>query len=74
MDRNEFLRAFEQVVEAPSGSLNGSEQLDGLEKWDSVAMVSLMGVVNERSEARLSPRRVAACSTVEDIFHSLQSA
>lgn len=74
MDHSEFLRALEEIVEAPAGSITGAETLESLGNWDSVAMMSLMGVVAERSEARLSPRRMAGCNTVDDIFHLIQPA
>jgi acyl carrier protein len=74
MDHQEFLRTLEEVIEAPAGSITGSETLDSLAKWDSVAMMSLMGVVAEKSEARLSPRRMATCTTVDDIFHLIPVA
>jgi acyl carrier protein len=74
MDHNEFLRALEEIVEAPAGSLTGEEKLESLENWDSVAMMSLMGVVAEKSEARLSPRRMAGCNTINDIYQLTQAA
>ena len=74
MSHTEFLREFEQMLEMPDSSLNGAEKLDDLEKWDSVAMVTLLSVVDEKCGVQLSPRNVAKCSTVNDVFQLTKPA
>jgi acyl carrier protein len=73
MSHDEFLKAFEEITEAPAGSVTGAETLGSLNKWDSVAMMSLMGVISERAEVWLSPRKVATCATIDDIFRLVQA-
>jgi acyl carrier protein len=74
MNQQEFLRAFEQVLEMPDGSLEETSKLDDLESWDSVAMVTLMSMVEEKCGVQLSPRRIASCATVEDVYQLTRPA
>ena len=73
MNHNEFLRAFEEIIEASPSTLTGSEELKDLANWDSMAMVTLMGTVAEKSGVQLSPRRMGACQTVDDLFALTQT-
>ncbi len=74
MSREEFILAFEQVLEVPGGSLQEGSKLEDLEHWDSVAMVTLMSVVEERCGVQLSPRKIAGCQTVHDLYQLTQPA
>ena len=55
-------------------SLEEASRLEDLERWDSFTMVTLMSVVEEHCGVQLSPRRVAACVTVKDVYHLTQAA
>jgi acyl carrier protein len=68
MDRVQLLRQFDEIVELPAGSLNGSESLETLERWDSLAMMSFIALASEQCGAALSPRELAKCTTVNDLL------
>lgn len=68
MDRDQLLRQFDEIVELPTGSLNGSERLESLEHWDSLAMMSFIALASEHCGTTLSPRQLAKCATVEDLL------
>ncbi len=74
MTHDQFIRAFEDIVDVPHSSLKGSEALEDLDGWDSVGMVTLMGVVAENGGVQLSPRSIARCSTVDELFRLTQPA
>ena len=68
MTRGEMLRSLEDLLEEPAGSLSGAELLGGLDKWNSLAMMGFMALVDERLGVTVSPRKFAACSTVDDLL------
>jgi len=68
MTRQDFLKALDEVLELPSGTLQGSEQLSELERWDSMAMISYIALADEHTGAKLSPRQIVACKTVSDLL------
>jgi len=67
MTKREFLSLFEEILEAPTGTLNGNELLPGMQGWDSLAVVSLIAVVDERLGITLSPKDIAKAASVADL-------
>ncbi len=68
MQRDEFLKELDEVVELPSGTLQGSEKLEDLENWNSMAMLGYIALADTASGAKLSPRQIRECDTVEDLL------
>jgi acyl carrier protein len=68
MTKREFLSLFEEILEAAPGSLKGDEVLPGMEGWDSLAVVSLIAMVDEQFDVTLSPKEIAKAGTVADLI------
>jgi acyl carrier protein len=68
MTREEFLAHLDELLEFPAGALKGDERLEGLERWDSLAMVGFIALADEHCDRRLSPRQFVSCSTVNDLL------
>ena len=67
MDKQEFLRSFEELLELPPSTLNGSELLEGLEQWDSMAGLGFIALVDEKCGVVLANSDIVRCSTVDDL-------
>jgi len=57
MSRDELILRLDELLEFPPGTLTGAEKLEDLEKWDSLAMVGYMALVDEHFGIQLSPRQ-----------------
>ena len=68
MTRSEFLQSMDEMLELPQGTLTGSEPLDELENWDSVAMMSFIALVNSNNGMTLSPKQIVSCGTVDELL------
>ncbi len=68
MDRDQFLKCVDEILELTPGTLQGSEQLDDYPLWDSTAMISFMALADSHNGTRLSPRELGACQTVSDLL------
>ena len=68
MERNEFLLLLDELLELEPGTVKGSETLDGLEGWNSLAVISFMALVDEHFGIGVQPRQIAACTTVTDLM------
>lgn len=66
MTKQEFLNAMDGLLELPAGTLTGSEALDDLEGWNSLAMVEYIALADSNG-AKLSPRQVRECETIDDL-------
>jgi acyl carrier protein len=66
MTRQDFLSAMNNLLELPAGTLTGYESLDDLEGWNSLAMVEYIALADSNG-AKVSPRQIRDCETVEDL-------
>lgn len=57
---------MENLLELPSGTLQGGEKLEDLEGWNSLAMVEYIALA-DRNGAKASARQVRDCETVDDL-------
>ena len=67
MENNEFLLLLDELLELEPGTVKGSETLDSFDGWNSLAVISLMALVDEQFGISLQPRQIAACSTIADL-------
>lgn len=68
MNRPEFLTLVDELLELPKGTLTGAERLEDLERWDSLAMIGFMAIVDEHAGVRLTPRQFVTCERVSDLL------
>lgn len=68
MTRESFLLLLDELLEFPAGTLKGPEQLEELERWDSLATVGFIAMANEHYDVTLSPRQIAASTSVDELL------
>ena len=73
MTRDEVLRAMEEAAFLPVDSLQGTEPLSSLSKWDSLTGAEFRLIVQDRWQVSLSGPAVLRCETVADILELLGS-
>ena len=67
MDRNDFILRLDDLLQLDPGTLKGSDRLDELEAWDSLAVMGFIALADEELGAAISPARLARCQTVDDL-------
>lgn len=67
MKKKDFLTAMDNLLELPEGTLQGPENLDDLENWNSLAMVEYIALVDSNTGAKVSPRQIRDCETVDQL-------
>lgn len=67
MTREDLLAGLSELLETDF-PLTGSEELDGLGNWDSVAVMSFMAMADEGGGVTLAPKDIYGCKTVEDLL------
>jgi acyl carrier protein len=72
MERQDFLLQVDELLELPPGTLKGSENIDDLEGWNSVAMVGFIGIADQHFGYVVSPRQFGSCHTVDDLLNLIQ--
>jgi acyl carrier protein len=67
MTRQEILFELERVLEKPKGVLTGSELLDDLPEWDSLAVLAYIALVEKKTGAVLDSLLLSRARTVNDL-------
>jgi acyl carrier protein len=67
MQKKDFLTAMDTLLELPEGTLQGPENLDDLENWNSLAMVEYIALVDSNTGAKVSPRQIRDCETIDQL-------
>lgn len=67
MERDEIVRSLEKLIRLPAEALNGSEKLNALDGWDSLAMIEFIALMDEDFGVDLQAEQVRTCKTVQDL-------
>jgi acyl carrier protein len=67
MDRQAFYRQLDEILELDSGTITGTTMLKGQEGWNSMAVISLIAMVDDHYALALPPKSIAECATAEDL-------
>jgi acyl carrier protein len=68
MTREEVLRALDELLELPAGTLQGPELLEDLEQWNSMAVMGFIALADSHNGTTLSARQIASSRTVGDLL------
>ncbi|MDY8045198.1 acyl carrier protein [Paenibacillus polymyxa] len=73
MDLQTKLNLLEDMLEADQGSLEVTTSLDSLPDWDSVAAISLIALVDEHFDKRITGSMIKEFKTVQDIINIMRA-
>lgn len=68
MDRKDFLLALDEMLELDAGTLTGAEELESLDNWDSLAVISFIALVDEKLGLVVEGEKLAKAKTVNDLL------
>jgi acyl carrier protein len=63
----EFLNVIEEILELDEGILDGSELINDLEGWDSLAVVSFIAEVDSKLDLALNPNLISNANSIADL-------
>lgn len=72
MDVQTKLNLLEDMLELEQGSLEVTTNLESLESWDSLAAISLIALVDEHFEKRLTGATIKEFKIVQDIIDFME--
>lgn len=74
MDINNFIRFFsEQFDETPSELFNPDAIFKDFEEWNSLTALSVIAMVDEEFDKRITGADLRSSSTIEELFLLVQS-
>lgn len=73
MSLEKFIEDFEEAVEdVETGTLSGSTNFRKLEQWDSLAVLTVIAMVDADYDVRLKAEDLKANDTVEALYEVVQ--
>ncbi|MEK4346209.1 MULTISPECIES: acyl carrier protein [unclassified Paenibacillus] len=72
MTNQEKITLLEEMMELDSGTLNEDIALTDIEEWDSMAALSLIVVMDENFNKKLSGAQIKGFKSVQDILDFME--
>ena len=73
MDNDKFLKTLEETLGEPKNSISENTCLKDLMTWESVGIVSITLMIEEKYGLILEPHQLEPCQTAEDIIALIHS-
>jgi len=74
MEINKFIKLFsEQFDETPAEMFQPETEFKELEEWNSLTALSVISMVDEEYEKRITGADLRNCKTIKDLFLFIQS-
>lgn len=70
----EFIEKFAEIFDdCDPSSINGETKFRELDDWDSIAGLSVIGMIDEEYEVTFNADDMKACQTIGDLYNRVQS-
>jgi acyl carrier protein len=67
MDKTAFYLELEELLELPKGALKGTQSLESVDEWDSLAVLSFIALADSKYGVMLQPKKIEGCKVVDDL-------
>ena len=67
MKREQFHNKLDELMELEAGTISDGAELSGLIKWDSLALMGFIAMMDQRFGLIIPAARIAECKTVGDL-------
>lgn len=74
VDSKPLLRQLEDAINVAPGTIHENDCLESLEGWDSIAVISVMAMVEYSYGVTLDPNGMSQCRTVGDLIRLVQES
>jgi acyl carrier protein len=72
MNLNEFIAAFAaEFDETPEDIFTSDTIYKELDEWDSLASLSIIAMVDEGLEKRITGSELRSCNTIEELYNQI---
>ncbi|MEJ0062311.1 MAG: acyl carrier protein [Alphaproteobacteria bacterium] len=68
MDKAEFFLALDELLELKPGTITGPEKLSSFDNWDSLAVISLIALADEKFNIVLGSDAIAEAQTFDELL------
>lgn len=72
MTVTEKLDTLEELLDIEKGTLSEETALDQLSEWDSLAVITLIAMLDEKYGKSVTPKKIKEFKTVKDILDEME--
>lgn len=72
MTRTQFLALLDELLEQHPGTLKGDEPLSSLPRWDSLAVIGFIALLDEHLGLSVPAAKINACNSIADLIAIVQ--
>lgn len=72
MEQKEKLSMLEEMLDLDKGALNADMELSEIEEWDSIAHLSLIVLLDDEYDRKISGNELRELKTVQEILDLMQ--
>lgn len=69
MELKDKLELLDEMLELDAGSLTPENILEELDEWDSLALISLVALIDEKFDKKITGQKIREFKTVQDILN-----
>lgn len=74
MELNEFVKLIaDQFDETPKENFKPETNFREMEEWDSLVALSVIAMVDEEMEKKITGADIRACASIEDLYNLARS-
>jgi acyl carrier protein len=67
MTKEQFYTLLDELLEQDPGTIKGEELLTSLQRWDSLAVIGFIAMLDEHFSISVPAARIIACKSVPDL-------
>ncbi len=72
MTKVQFLTLLDELLEQDPGTIKGDEPLANLPRWDSLAVIGFIALLDEHFGLSVPAAKINGCNTVADLVAIVQ--
>lgn len=72
MTIKEKLDCLEELLDIDEGTLNEGTKLDEISQWDSMAVIALIAMFDDKFEKIITPEQIKGFKSVRDILNEME--
>ena len=67
MTKKDFFALLDELLENDPGTIRGGETLAGMSRWDSLAVIGFIALLDQHFALSVPAVRIMDCKTVDDL-------
>ena len=73
IQKQKFLVGLAEIIEIDKSMINSELRLSALALWDSLAIVTTLGLIDEIYDLKIDAEKLIQCKTIADVMYLIKN-